>query len=358
MCRHIDLVDADPSALAAALLSPSVEETMAIQGSTYWAPRFERTPLTCKEVNLKPDATYLITGGAGGLGLEIASWMVKCGARHIVLTGRRAISDVRIEIPGVQYSQVDVTDGEATKALIDHITATMPPLRGIVHAAAVVENARIQDTTPELLGKVLAPKAAGAVNLHIHTSSASLDFFVLCSSIAASLPQPAHGPYSAANAFLDSFAAYRRALGLPATSIQWGMWSETGLAKEEGAQRSNADYIERGVQPLSTDMALGILGLALHSPVPVLFAAPVIWSKLKQLWPDPPRIFCGLTGAEPAATPEIAPQVKFADRQAVQNHVRQQVAAVLKMPPGNIDVRKPLGTLGLDSLLGLELVRR
>lgn len=254
--------------------------------------------------------------------------------------------------------QADITDDGSTKALTDRIAATMPPLRGVVHAAAVVEDALLDDITPELLRTVLAPKIAGAVNLHLHTISASLDFFIFCSSIAASLPQPAHGPYSAANSFLDAFATCRRAAGLPATSIQWGMWLETGLAKAAGARRSNADYTDRGVCPLDPEAALAVFRVALNSRVPILFAAPVNWSKFSQLWPGHPRLFSALVGTENAVSADSSGTLRFFNKEAVQEHVRQQVATVLKMSPVSIDARKPLGMLGLDSLLGLEVIRR
>jgi myxalamid-type polyketide synthase MxaE and MxaD len=356
-CRHIDVCDADPAAVAAALVAAAPDETEAVHGNVFWTPRYVRTSFRASGVELKPDATYLITGGLGGVGLEIASWMAAHGAQHIVLTGRRPAPGCGIDIPCVRYIPADVTDSAATKRLIESIAAELPPLRGIVHAAAVVDDALIADTTPEKLLNVLAPKAAGALNLHVHTTGVPLDFFILCSSIAAVLPQPGHAPYSAANAFLDSFAVYRRSLGLPATSVEWGKWSDIGLAKGEGARNSNSNYIDCGIRPLSTDLALGILAVALRSSHPLLFAAPVTWSRFATAWPGAPRMFSELTGSEAAKTTEPA-SVQLRDPQAVHDHVREQVGAVLKMPASKIDVRKPLGTMGLDSLLSLEFVRR
>ncbi|HEY9226744.1 MAG TPA: SDR family NAD(P)-dependent oxidoreductase, partial [Gemmatimonadaceae bacterium] len=189
---------------------------------------------------VRADATYLVTGGLGGLGLLVARSLAADGARHLVLMGRRAPSATaqatidQLVASGVQVvvATADVAQAADVQRVIAQIATTLPPLRGIVHAAGVVEDAMLADQDAGRFSRVLAPKVAGTWNLHTLTREFPLDFFVLFSSGAALLGSPGQGNYAAANLFLDALAHQRHAHGLPALSINWGSWAEVGMAAE------------------------------------------------------------------------------------------------------------------------------
>ena len=197
------------------------------------AVRMERDvrvlPATGKPL-FSADASYLITGGLGGIALRVAEWMAENGAGHLALVSRRALNDEaaevirRIEAAGtnIHLFRTDVTRESELDHTVAAIRATMPPLKGVMHAAALVDDALVRDLSPDRFLPVMAPKMEGTWNLHTATLHDKLDFFVLFSSIAAVHPQPGMGSYAAANAFLDAFAHYRRALGMPAISVDWG----------------------------------------------------------------------------------------------------------------------------------------
>ena len=196
-------------------------------------------------LSLRVDGTYLITGGLGGLGLETAKWMAQRGAKHLVLMGRsepkpsaRIIVDqMRQDGIEVSVSQADVSNQADLEQVFGMIKQNMPELRGVVHAAGVLDDGSIPNLTKERMKNVLAPKVDGTWNLHMATSQLPLDFFVLFSSAVSVLGSPGQGNYAAGSAYLDAMAYLRRHQGIPAISINWGPWAEVGLA---------AEAIERG----------------------------------------------------------------------------------------------------------------
>ena len=227
------------------------EEQIAIRDQRSFAARYEaRTDVKdANTVTLQPDATYLITGGLGGIGLELARWLALRGARNIALLGRRAPSEsareriAAIESLGasVRVFSADVSDDGQLTATLATIAAEMPTLRGVFHLSGVLNGVLLSGLDEQKLGTVMLPKACGAWNLHRAVEHASLDFFVLFSSMAAAWSQPGLGNYAAANSFTDSLARFRRAKNLPALSIQWPPWADLGLVQrervEEGAAR-------------------------------------------------------------------------------------------------------------------------
>ena len=224
------------------------EEQLAVRGRAYFVARYEtNTAAKFSELPMfRPDATYLVTGGLGGIGLELARWLAVRGARHLALLGRRAPSAaVRDHIAAIEslgtsvrIFSTDVSEESEVASTLDSIAAQMPQLRGVFHLSVVTDGALLADLNEESLQRVMLPKVAGAWNLHRHLEQAELDFFVLFSSIAAAYSQPGFGSYAAANAFLDSLARYRWAKGLPALSIQWCPW--TSLAWPMMSGRSAA----------------------------------------------------------------------------------------------------------------------
>lgn len=323
------------------------------------------------------NATYLVTGGLGGVALTVADWMAENGAGHLVLVSRRspsaesseAIRTIEQRGAKVVALQGDVTREADLVKVMETIRAGMPPLKGVFHAAAVVDDALVADLSAARFLPVIAPKITGTWNLHQATLQENLDFFVMFSSIASIHPQPGMGSYAAGNAFLDAFAHYRRALGLPATSVNWGGWDQTGLAQAAGTEKSLAGYGDQGIRNFSRPEALVALGRVLETnPVQVL-AALFDWEKF--------AAFHGPNGTPPAfsalsrisVTTETSNRSEILDqlielesiqqRQALLESFLQEVLGrVLKLATRKIDRERPLGSMGLDSLMGLEFVRR
>lgn len=322
------------------------------------------------------DSSYLITGGLGGVGLEVAEWMAAQGAGKLLLVSRRKPSaDAmaamrRMEACGAQVEAIaaDITRAADVDAMIERVRAGAYPLRGILHAAAVIDDALISDLSPERFAPVLAPKVRGAWNLHAATTCEPLDYFVLFSSIAAIDPQPGMASYAAANAFLDAFAHYRRVLGLPAISINWGGWDQIGLARKAGTGRSIEGYGQQGMPNLTGTKALAALERALReSPVQAV-ALPYVWDRLLEFYgaAKVPPLYAAavaqLSAADSAGRSEILEALLAADDAArpeiLESYLQDVLSKVLKLPAARIDRDRPMGTMGLDSLMGLELVRR
>jgi myxalamid-type polyketide synthase MxaB len=186
---------------------------------------------------VRGDASYLVTGGLGGLGLKVAGHLVQQGARHVVLAGRstpslearQTIEELRAAGASVTAMQADVACAGDAARLVGACQA-LAPLGGIIHAAGVLDDGMLDRQTAERYARVMAPKVRGGWELHRLTRAIPLDFFVCFSSMASLTGSPGQANYAAANAFLDSLATMRRAEGLPAVSIQWGPWAEVGMA--------------------------------------------------------------------------------------------------------------------------------
>ncbi|MGE2725632.1 sulfolipid-1 biosynthesis phthioceranic/hydroxyphthioceranic acid synthase [Mycolicibacterium pulveris] len=192
----------------------------------------------------RPDGAYIITGGLGGLGLFLAAEMASAGCGRIVLTSRsqpnaaarQAIADMRESGTEIHVECGDIADPETAGRLVAAATATGRAVRGVLHAAAVVEDATLSTMTDDLIERDWTAKVHGAWHMHQATSGQPLDWFCCFSSAAALLGSPGQGAYAAANSWLDAFTHWRRAAGLPATTIAWGAWAEIGRAAalEEG----------------------------------------------------------------------------------------------------------------------------
>ena len=244
-----------------------------------------RTPPT--NLRLREDASYLITGGLGGLGLETARWMAREGARNIVLMGRRppdaksaaVLNELTLGGARIAIERCDVSDETALAASLGRISRSMPPLRGVVHAAGVLDDGIIEQQTWSRFKDVMAPKVHGSWNLHRLTLSLELDFFVMYSAAATLIGSPGQGSYVAANAFMDALAHHRKAKGLSALSIDWGAWAETGMAArltKKDAER----WTDRGLRPIQLDEGMAKLGEMLVSSRAQIVAAPIDWSRM------------------------------------------------------------------------------
>ncbi|NEP88098.1 MAG: SDR family NAD(P)-dependent oxidoreductase, partial [Okeania sp. SIO2C2] len=203
-----------------------------------------QTQLTSKKpLSFRSDASYLITGGMGGLGLLVAGWMVSLGAKHLVLLGRRSPDDATIKKIGelemagasVVVEKGDVSDWESMRGVWQRIEESNRPLAGVIHAAGMLSDGVLQNQSWYGFEQVMWPKVKGGWHLHKLSQNQKLDFFVLFSSAASLLGSSGQGNHSAANAFLDGLAHYRRGMGLPGLSIHWGAVSHIGEAAERGA---------------------------------------------------------------------------------------------------------------------------
>ena len=251
--RQVDLADpiTDMAALVSEILEGDNEVLVSLSAQHRYVARLDRHPrLRRAEVarRVRPDGAYLVTGGLGGLGLCTAQWLIGQGARHIVLMSRnRPSADVRITLERIRahginltVHQADVTESQQVAHVLDEIRAGGMPLRGVFHAAGVLDDGILLNQSAERLLSVMAAKVDGSWILHELTIDQPLDFFVLYSSIASLLGSAGQGSHVAGNAFLDALAHSRRTEGLPATTINWGQWGEIGSAVQ-------GDWTDRGI---------------------------------------------------------------------------------------------------------------
>ncbi|MBD2773049.1 polyketide synthase [Iningainema tapete] len=325
-------------------------------------------------VSFREDSSYLITGGLGDLGLLVARWMVERGARHLVLVGRSAVKPAvrsqleQLELFGAQVvvAQADVSDYKQVAGLLTSLTQSSPPLRGIIHAAGVLDDGVLQQLHWESFRQVMAPKVQGAWNLHLLTQNLPLDFLVLFSSCASLLGSAGQANYVAANAFLDALAFYRRSKGVPCTSINWGAWGEVGMAAR------NQQVIERlnhiGMGAIAPEQGLQVLEqLFLEQPIRV-GVVPLNWSQFREeQWTASP-FFTNFTKVSEQPSKQSV-TVKFRQKlEAVPvrerkdllvAHVSSHVAQLLGWNPSNpLDFRRGFFEMGMDSLTSIELRNR
>jgi NAD(P)-dependent dehydrogenase (short-subunit alcohol dehydrogenase family)/aryl carrier-like protein len=221
---------------------------------------------SAESLSLRSDGSYLITGGLGGLGLKVARWMVGQGVKYLVLLGRSGASDTARETVRemeradvkVVIAQADISQEKQVARVIAKIDHSMPPLRGIIHSAGVLDDGVLLNQDWERFTKVTAPKIAGAWNLHSQTLSMPLDFFVLFSSVISLIGSIGQGNYAAANAFLDTLAHQRRFQGLPALSINWGPWAEVGMAAGL-SDRSQRRWTAQGMSLIEPEQGVQVL---------------------------------------------------------------------------------------------------
>ncbi|MEZ4868999.1 MAG: type I polyketide synthase [Caldilineaceae bacterium] len=370
----------DATQLWQEIAAATPESQVALRDGARYVARLTSGAFTAttrpQAVTVRADASYLITGGLGGLGLRVAQWLAAQGARRLVLVGRsgaqpamqgalQALTQAGVE---VTVRQVDVADEAQVQALLAEIAQTLPPLRGIIHAAGVLDDGVLLHLNWARFQRVLAPKVAGAWHLHTQTQQLPLDFFVLFSSGAALVGTAGQANHAAANTFLDRLAHLRQAQGLPALSINWGRWSEIGAAARN---QHGARLDQLGFNTLAPQAGIAILARLLQQTGPQMGVLPVDWPTLLAHAPQLrthsflAEIVQAHTMTAPAAEKVISfrqtllaalPTERFA---LLTDHIAQQVAQVLRLPTADeLDHQQGFFDVGMDSLTSVELKNR
>jgi acyl transferase domain-containing protein/NADPH:quinone reductase-like Zn-dependent oxidoreductase/surfactin synthase thioesterase subunit len=310
---------------------------------------------------LELDGTYLVTGGTRGFGLEIGRWLAERGAKHLVLASRSGapegdLASLRALGAQVEGVRCDVSDREQVRALIGRL----PKLAGVFHCAMVLDDGPLTQLDAERFQKVSRPKALGAWHLHEATAQRPLEHFVLVSSIASVIGTPGQGSYAAANAVLDRLAELRRASGLEATVLNFGVLDTGVVARASPEQKKR--ILSQGVTAYGVDEALAAMEQVLVQDAPSVMLAHVNWERLSALGrsPNRPPRFEGLSAASPAAGGDgnfkdrlfalPAEQRPIALAQAIAEHV----AAIAGLKE-RADTETGLGRFGLDSLMSVQL---
>ncbi|GLW72097.1 polyketide synthase [Kitasatospora phosalacinea] len=384
----VDLDDAAPVAGKLAAAVASGEPQLAIRGGALLAPRIE--PATDGAPADTPawdrDGTVLITGGTGALGAAVATHLAaRHGVRHLLLVGRRGA-----DAPGAAELTARLAESGATatlaacdvadRAALADLLATIPadrPLRGVVHAAGVLDDAAIASLTPERVDTVLRPKTAAAANLHALTAGLDLTSFVLFSSASGVLGAPGQGSYAAANAFLDALAADRRAAGLPGTSLAWGVWEQSGgTGMASGLSEADLRRIaESGVGALTTDQGLALFDRAGTLTDAVLLPVNLDREVLDRAGEELPFLLRGLVRGQGTAAKRVAgsaePEAESGGGSlrerlaampapkrvpALLDLVRGQAAGILGFADAQeVAVDRAFSELGFDSLSAMGL---
>ena len=353
------------------------EDRVAFRDNNRYVARLMPTQASSSTaLTLTEQGCYLITGGLGALGLTLAEWLVEQGAHHLILTSRRSLQEqskekqekIRcLEEKGVTIEVVaaDVANYEQMAHLFSKIKDKKPPLKGIIHAAGVLKDQIIEEMEIHTFNAVLNPKVRGGWNLHQLSVDLHLDFFACFSSMSALLGSRGQIHYAGANDFLDGLVAYRRTLGLPGVTINWGPWAEGGMATQGYEQGLKM----MGIEPLQPTSALETLATLLESDSPQTMVAKIDWSKFEKIVAATGRIaFLETLLTENEATSgqagrnlrqeleETPPHRRVA---VLTQELQQQVAQVLGMSGSSLpETDQGFFDIGMDSLTSVEFKHR
>ncbi|MFD0493495.1 type I polyketide synthase [Streptomyces rhizosphaericus] len=271
--------------LAGVLSAGGGEDQVAVRGSGVFARRLVRSAETAgEEISWRARGTVLVTGGTGGLGGQVARWLVRSGAEHLVLTSRRGLeaegaAELKAELEGmgaeVTVAACDAADRDALAAVLDAVPEHQP-LTGVVHAAGVTMTASLLETELADAARAVSGKVAGAVNLDELLGDRELDAFVVFSSISAVWSGAEQGVYGSGNAFLDALVERRRARGLAGTSVAWGPWAEEGMVTQGDAGEQLA---RRGLPAMAPELAIAALERAVAGDDGLVTVVDVDWER-------------------------------------------------------------------------------
>ena len=323
---------------------------------------------------LPEQASYLVTGGLGGFGLKTAQWLVAKGARQLILLSRSgpATEEAQAAIAAFEQQGVkvlalacDITDRSALATVLERAKSELAPLRGIVHAATVIDDGLIRNLDAERIQKVLAPKVDGARHLDALTREAALDFFILYSSATTLFGNPGQANYVAANHWLEGFAANRRAEGLPATCVRWGAIDDVGFLARNTRTR-DALQERLGGSALHSDDALNVLEQMLLTPGPSLGVLELEWGALARFLPtaEAPRFNEIARASDDDSSVDADDDISalLADLSPEELHstvtelLRTELASILLIDEDKLDIHRSVYDMGFDSLMGVELM--
>jgi acyl transferase domain-containing protein/thioesterase domain-containing protein/acyl carrier protein len=373
-------LDQQLSALLTELESPG--RLAAIRSGERLTPtlvRLSKGPLSAT-IEARRNATYLITGGLGDLGLATARWLVGRGAKYIALLSRRdtATADERVQREvsalieaGASIKSIvcDVSSRDSSAAALSDLRESgFPEIAGVVHAAGLIDDHAISNLRPENIAAVFAPKVQAVEVLQDAIDCSRLDFFVMYSSAAALLGSPGQANYAAANAYLDGVASHLRSQGIPALSVNWGPWADIGMA----AKTTGLHAASRAVTPLQAGEALEALGQLMASSASHACVIRADWDQIASAIPDGHILpFLSQVACKPAARTNAAPEFRASDASLterihsatgdervalISEYLREKLARVLRIEPHAIPLDRSAFELGLDSIMIMELL--
>jgi acyl transferase domain-containing protein/surfactin synthase thioesterase subunit/acyl carrier protein len=376
--------DDAPSVPAAAvlqeLLNGDGEDQVALRANKRFAARLARaTPPRISAPAFDPVASYLITGGLGALGLELAKWLVtKRGAKNLILTSRRGPNDpnaasARRALAALGANptviKADVTRERDVRRLLGRIEKLYPPLKGIFHCAGLLDDGILMQMDWQKFSRVLAPKLAGGWLLDKLTRGIQLDQFVVFSSILSVTGSAGQANYAAANSFLDALVTRRRKEGLPALALNWGPWAVSGLATASG-EKGRAIWRARGTEYISADIGQQAMDLLIGSEASQAAITITRWPDFLRQFATAPPLYrelhkdtgvmlrgAAVAGGDASVRSKMQEASPSARRELLIAFVRQQAMQTLGMTD-EINVGRPLRELGLDSLMSVTLVNR
>jgi acyl transferase domain-containing protein/acyl-CoA synthetase (AMP-forming)/AMP-acid ligase II/pimeloyl-ACP methyl ester carboxylesterase/acyl carrier protein len=353
--------------------SQASEDRLAIRQNNIYVPRLDKTTNIPSKRSLKIDAagSYLITGGLGSLGLKIAQWLVEKGARNLILLGRSKPNQNALEVINklerqgitVKVINIDITDYEALKQIFSFSNSitSRSSIKGIIHAAGILDDGLLQGQTWSRFNQVIAPKITGAWNLHEITKDIDLDFLVLFSSVASLIGSPGQSNYSVANAGLDAIARYRRSQDLPAISINWGAWGDSGMAVNQG-------FNLKGLDLISPQAGLAALTELLSSDLTQVGVIKADWQQLSQKFAylQKSNYFAELVTADINQDSSLNNRVleqllatETAKRpEYLTAYLQKAIAEILQIEPEHLAVDASLLDLGMDSLMVMEAINQ
>ncbi len=330
---------------------------------------------------IRPDGSYVVVGGGGGIGRALTAWLVEQGAGAVVVNGRSAadesterwLNELRDRGSVVTWFAGDVTDIEKTRGLIEHAAATGFTVRGVFHAAGILDDGLLDGYDMARFDRVADPKVRGAINLHDATRDRELDHFVLFSSTASLLAGPGQAAYGAANSALGAITRWRTDRGLPALAIDWGGWAGDGMIARL-SDRERELLRARGLEAMTSSDALAGLDTAMRSGVDRRMIARIQWARLREATQASPVPLLGdLLGAtDDHRAGDRAPDVttiRFDPAEwailsseergeRLGEYLVSSLAAVLRLRPDRVGMNASIAHLGFDSLMAMELRNR
>lgn len=365
-------IDADniPLNLFNYLLNHPQRETMtAIRNNFPYYCRLQRKSLTAQnqpQFTCDSKSSYLITGGLGALGLVSANYLIKQGAKNLILLSRRQpneetqekIKQWQQQGINITISQGDVNQLDSLTEIFQHIKNNLPPLKGIIHSAGVLDDGIIATMTAEKLNKVIAVKVIGVNNLHHLSLDFDLDFFLMYSSLASMVGSMGQSNYAIANSYLDSFAYYRHSLNLPALTINWGAL-DIGMAT---TTQSHLNHI--GVNSISAEGAVNLLSKLLQENNPQVGIINIDWEKISQNFPPSPylqKLINTSSNNSQDKTGVIFQRLQeTTETKARENilidYLKETIANILHQDKNDIKAEDSLVDLGMDSLMVMEAI--